>query len=309
MAAAGIGSLAPMTLTPESGISTILAVELVGVSLGIMQSIIHHSGNIYQTLVVIPGADRRLRVSTPFAGAFALFGLGLQPCTALAVYLANFADFNRLTTGLKIQMATACKAGAQISGWHVTVDGILMADIDIVFVSTTGALDPFTFTETSALPAITGTPALHTLGPVSFGTGVIVPGCVSSGGQIGSSPTILRTDGDFFARTAARLSATPVINLSHADPDSLLQVLTGLGISMSSPCVVYFKSFDATTGISENTGGISMTMAAGRLVPHGIDETANVVATTGVDVIGISTDGNATAPIVVATGVTVPTPP
>jgi hypothetical protein len=306
---AQIGSLAPMTVTPESGSSTILATEVVGVSLGIMQSIIHHSGNVYQTLVIIPGADRRIRVSTPFAGAFALFGLGLKPCTALACYLANFSDFNRLTTGLQMKMTASCKAGVQISGAHVSVDGILMADLDVVFVSTDGTVDPFTFTEAQALPAITGTPQLHTLGPVSFGTGVIIPGVTSSGLSIGSTPTILRTDGDFFARTAARLMATPVLNLNHADPDTLLQTLSILGLSMTSSFIAYFKSYDATTGMSEQSGGLSFTCAAGRVQPRSIELSQGVVATVGVDVVGISSDGNTAAPIVVATGVSVPTPP
>jgi hypothetical protein len=309
---ANISSLAPMSVTPESGSSTILATEVVGITLGIMSSIIHHSGNIYQTLVVIPGADRRVRISTPFAGAFALFGLGLKPCTALNLYLAKFSDFNRLTTGLSITLGASAKAAVQISGWHVNVDGILMADLDVIFISPDGIVDPFVLTDAAALPAITGTPALHTLGPVSFniaGTPTIIPGVISSGGTIGSQPTLLRTDGDFFGRTAARMSAQPVISITHADPEQLLDSLTQLGLSYAGNTVVYFRSYDPTTGINEATGGISMTMAAGRMVPHNIDESSNVVASTSVDIIGISTDGNTAAPIVVATNVTVPSPP
>jgi hypothetical protein len=311
---ASIASLSPMSLTASGGSGgvTILATELVNVSFGIFQTIHHHSGNVYPTLVVVPGAERRMRVQSPFAGAFALLGLALTPISALKVCLAKFADYNRLSTAShqQISLTSGCSAAAQISGCSVNIDGILMADIDIIFLSTDGATDPITITDNQSLPAITGTPTLHQVGPSTFGaTNTIIPGVVAAGLAMGAVPTILRTDGDFFARSAARLQATPIITLTHSDPAALIDSITQTGTYMVDEVLVYFKEYDVATGLCNQSNGISFTIAYGRVHPHGPDESSNVVATTMVDIIGVSPDGNATSPISVSTGVDVPTPP
>lgn len=305
-AAAIISSLAPMSVTVQGGSATTVATEMMGVTLGIMRTIHHHSGNVMPTLVVVPGADRRIRVGVPFQAAFNLLGLGLTQLSALSVYLATFSQFNRQTGAnhLMLSLTTACVAGAQITSWTVNVDGILMAVVDIILVSNDGATDPLTVTPSSALPAISGTPQLHTIGPVSF-NGTIYSGAVATSGSIGSNPTLLRTDGDFFGRTAARLQAEPSLSVTHADPVTLVQALTTLGANISS-VIAYFKAYDATTGMAEQTGGISITIALGRVHPLGPDTSQGQNATTGVEIIGICSDG-ATNPLAIATGVAVPT--
>lgn len=303
-AAALISSLAPCSLTPQGGEATTLATELVGITWGIKNTLHHHSGNVYPTLVVIPGADRRVRLSAPFLDTFNLLGVGLTQLSAASFYLAAFADFNRESGSnhQMISLTSECVAGAEIVGWNVSQDGILYATVDIVFLSNDGQTDPITITEDQDLPSISGSPTLTTLGPVSF-SGNIVSGVSNMGGQMGTTPAILKTDGDFFPRTAARLQADPVLTLTHSDPATLIQTLTADGISIAYNTIAYFRDFD-DNGVVSNTG-ISITLAAGRIIPHGPDANQGEIATTGVDLLGISADGGAN-PLVIATNVSIP---
>ena len=304
--AATISSLSPMTMTPNGGDLTTIATELVGVTWGIKSTMHHHSGNIYPTLVVVPGADRRIRLSVPFKSAFDVLGTGLTLLTQLAVYLRAFADFNG-EDGASHQMMSLtaeCMAGAEIVGWNVSQDGILYATVDVTFVSNDGTTDPLTITDDQDLPSISGTPQLHSLGPVSF-NGTIISGVSNSGGSMGTSPALLRTDGDFFARTAARLQADPVLNLTHSDPATLIGALTANGLSIAYNTILYFRDYNAETGVIESPDGISITLAAGRIHPHGPDANQGEISTTGVDLIGITSDGGEN-PLAIATGVTVP---
>jgi hypothetical protein len=304
-----ISSLAPLKVTPQGGSSTVLPCEMVGMTWGIKHQFFRHSGNVYATANVIPGADRRVRLSIPFYAAFEVFGLSLTQLSAMALYLAAFADFNR-ESGSNHQMmslSAACVAGAEIVGWTVSQDGILFATCDVVFLSSDGATDPITITDSQALPSVGATPLLHTVGPVSF-AGSIIPGVSSSGGSMGTSPMLLRTDGDLFGRSGARIMADPTITLMHSDPKTLIDNITQMGATIAYNTIVYFKSYDATTGESSTANGLSISLSAGNILPHGVDANQGEVATAGVDLLGISADG-AGNPLSVSTGVTVPTPP
>jgi hypothetical protein len=308
MSAAIIASLSPVTLTVDGGAEVTIPVESVGIPLGIMQKIHHHSGNVFATAVVVGGADRRVTLSVPMKIALTTFGLGLVKLTTFSAFLAKFADYNRLATAshLALRMVAGCAAAAQITGWSVSVDGILMANIEIVPLSTTGQLDPLELVPTQSLPAITGSPDLHTLGPVSINS-TVIPGLSSMSGSIGSSIAVQRTDGDLYARVAARIEATPTMSLTHEDPTTILQAVSLMGATIVS-VVVYAKAFDPTTGIAVQAGSLSFTMVSGRIHPSGPDASQGGVASTGLEVIGIS-DTGAVNPIAISTSVVAPVSP
>lgn len=303
-----ISSLAPVVLKKVGGLATTLAVEQVGVPLGIMQTLHNHSGNVFPTLVAVPGADRRMTLSIPIKPALDFFGLGLVKLDQCDTFLAKFEDYNRDdgTVHTKLGLNTGCFAAAQITGWSANVDGIVMATVEVVPISTTGQLDPLLLSETVDLPAITGSPALHTLGPVSV-NGTIIPGLSGHSGSIGSTIAVQRTDGDLYARVCARIEAKPTMGLTHQDPLTILSELTLMGVTITS-VIVYAKSYDPVSGIASQAGSISFTMVSGRLHPGGPDASQGSVASTSLEVLGISDDGG-TNPIAVNTNVVAPVSP
>lgn len=303
-----LSSLAPVTLVVGAGLPVTIPTEHVGVPLGIIQSLHNHSGNIFPTLVVVPGADRRVTLSVPMKIALDTFGLGLVKLTAFSAFFARFEDFNREGTAvhLALELNVACVAAAQISGWSVNVDGILMATVEIVPMSTTGQLDPLKLTPNVSLPVLAGSPALHTLGPVKV-NGTVIPGLSGESGSIGSSIAVQRTDGDLYARVCARIEAKPTMSLSHQDPVSILNSLTLMGIVITE-VVVYAKAYDPATGIAAQAGSISFTMVSGRIHPGGPDASQGGVVSTSIEVLGISDDG-ATNPIAINTNVVAPVSP
>jgi hypothetical protein len=303
-----LSSLAPVTLTKSGGAPLTIPTEHVGVPLGIIQSLHNHSGNVFPTLVAVPGADRRLTLRVPAKIAIDTFGLGLVKLTALSAFFSRFEDFNREDTAvhMAIQLNTGCVAAAQISGWSVNVDGIMMANIEIVPMSTTGQLDPLVISDNVDLPTMAGSPALHTLGPVKI-NGTVIPGLSGQSGNIGSSIAVQRTDGDLFARVCARIEAKPTMSLSHQDPKSILASLTLMGIVITE-VIVYAKAYDPATGVASQAGSISFTMVSGRIHPGGPDASQGGVASTSLEVLGISDDG-ATNPIAVNTNVVAPVSP
>jgi hypothetical protein len=305
MTAATISSLSPAVLAVDGGSSVTLATESVGLSLDIMGNLHHHSGNIFPTLVAVPGANPKAQLSVPFKSAFDLLGLGLKKLTTCNLFLAKFEDFNKTsdTEHLKIGLNTGCFACAEITGWSVSVDGIIMADIAINYLSTTGALNPVLLTPNSALPSISGSPDLHTLGPVSINSSII-PGLQSSGGSINAGPVVQRSDGDLFPRVAARIQAAPSMQLSHYDSVAILNALGTLGAVISA-VDVYLKSYDPANGVVGQTGGIKFAIVKGRIHPSGESASQGQVSSTDMEILGITTDGGAN-PFTVTTGVTVP---
>lgn len=307
---ADIFSLSPVVLAKASGGGdSTLPTEAVGVPLGIIHNTHYHSGNIFPTLVAVPGANPRMTLSIPAHAAFTFFGLALNKLTKADAFLAKFADYNKDSGSIhtKIALNTACAAAAQITGWSVNVDGTLMCQVEIVPLSTTGQLHPLLVTTGELLPAISGTAIIHNIGPVRI-NGTIIPGLSTSSGSMGANVDVRRTDGDKFSRTAARLQAAPSFSLSHEDPSALLVSLTTMGVDLSSAGVeVFFRRYDPVTGVTDSTGGILLAIAKGRIHPAGPESSQGQVATSGIDVIGIS-DGSTNA-LAVTLSTAVPTPP
>lgn len=288
-----INSLSPFTLTPSGGVSTTLATEGVGLSADIIQITHHHSGNVSPTAVLVPGATPRMQVSVPFKLAYDTFGFGVKKLTALDVYLAKFDDFVRAPGAVhqKYSLAAGAIAAAHITGWSVSADGVLMAQVEIIPLSSDGIVHPLSIIDNVSLPALSGSPILHTLGSIKI-NGTRILGANSNAANVAGAMTVQRTDGDKFPRAAARLQVMPTLQIGHSDPRTVLSQLGLLGADETATAEFFYKQYDPDTGVTRDDGGAyRLDVALGRFHPSGFDSSQGAVASTGITVHAIAPDG------------------
>jgi len=298
------------SLAPAKFNSTVVAVEKIGFSPGVIANPHQHSGNEFPTLVAIPGAEPRITLTMPFRSAYDVLGLGMTQLTAFELYLAKFAALTRATGSVhtKWALAASCTASAMITGASVTQDGVLMAEVEVRPLSNNGTTPPFARTDNNALPALASQPVLHTLGPISV-NGTVVPGLNAAGLDLGQNLDSQRTDGGLFPTLASRISAAPKITGTHADPVGMLAQLGSLlGVAASSNIIAYFRQYSVTTGeVSTGADSISVTVASGRMTPLDIVDSQGQIATMGIEIHGLSS--SATHPFAISVGATSPAIP
>lgn len=297
-------SLAPAKLN-----STVVPVERVGFSPGVIANPHQHSGNEYPTLVAIPGATPRITLTIPFRAAYDVLGLGISALTGFEVYLAKFGSLTRLATSThtKWALTTDCTAAAIITGASVNQDGLLMAEVEVYPLSNNGTTHPLTRTDNNAMPTLSAQPTLHTSGPLSI-NGTVIPGVASYGIDLGQRLEVQRTDGALYPLLAVRVDAAPKLTATHADPVTMINALGSLlGANISSNVVAYFRQL-ATSGITD-TGAtaVSITVASGRVLPLEVTSAQGQVATMGLEVHGLSS--SATHPFAMSVSATAPAIP
>lgn len=297
-------SLAPAKLN-----ATVVPVERIGFSPGVLANPHQHSGNEYPTLVAITGATPRITLTIPFRAAYDVLGLGITVLTAFEVYLAKFGALTRLATSThtKWALTTSCTAAAIITGASVNQDGLLMAEVEVYPLSNTGVAHPLTRTDNNAMPTLAAQPILHTAGPLSL-NGTVIPGVASYGIDLGQRLEVQRTDGALYPLLAVRVDAAPKLTATHADPVTMIAGLGSLlGNSISANVIAYFRQL-ATTGIVD-TGAtaVSITVASGHVLPLEVTSAQGQVATMGLEVHGLSS--TATHPFVASITATAPAIP
>jgi len=301
MTTAVIYSSAPITMN-----ATTLAVSNLQLPHEVAVDGFRHSGNEFASVLAVSGAAPRVRFSTPFAAAYTLIGLKALKLTTCNIYLSKFSDGLKLATSThrKWALTSSCTALACIRGASVSNRGLLMADVEIVFLSNDGQAHPLTASDANALPTLGSEPALHTLGPATI-NGTTTGGYLSCSLDLGAEITVALSDGDRFPRVAAYVGGTPIISCEHTDPVTLSTVTGLTGVALSSNFVQYFRTYDTSTHLS-GTDGLSLTVASGRVVLDTIGSDNLAVATGSLRVLPLST--STTHPIVVASGATVPSP-
>lgn len=298
------------SLAPAKFNSTVVPVERIGFSAGIIANPHQHSGNEYPTLIAIPGATPRVTLTVPWRAAYDSLGLGINVLTAFEIYLAKFASLTRASGSVhtKWALTASCTAAAMITGASVNQDGILMAEVEVVPLSNTGLAHPLTRTDNNAMPSLASQPVLHTIGPMSI-NGTVVPGLQSCGIDLGQRLEVQRTDGTLYPILATRMDAAPRLTAGHADPVGMYAQLGSLlGVDITSNVVAYFRQYSATTGIiSSGSDAVSITVASGRVVPLEVPASQSTVATIGLEVHGLSS--SATHPFAVSVSATAPAIP
>lgn len=296
------------SLAPGKFGATVVPFKSVGLTPSVALNPEQNSGDLFPKLIKIPGADPRIQVTMPFGPAYAALGLGVTELTALEIYLAKFSSYARAAGSVhtKWALATNARAAAMITGWSVDQDGDLNAVVDIALLGDATAMaHPLVQTDNNALPTLASQPTLYTLGPMSI-NGTVRPGLMSAGVDLGQSLDIRRTDGSRYPTSAGLLGGAPKMVGEHGDPVTLLGVLGLIGLHITSNLIQYFRRYDATSGVVSDTAGsaLSVTMAAGYMIPTSIDAGQLSVARTGIEAHGTSVSG--THPLAISTGATVP---
>jgi hypothetical protein len=298
------------SMAPAKFGTTVIPVERIGFSAGVIANPHQHSGNEYPTLVSIPGASPRITLTVPWRAAYDTLGLSINVLTAFEIYLAKFASLIRSASSVhtKWALTASCTAAAQITGASVNQDGILMAEVEVVPLSNDGTSHPLTRTDNNALPTLASQPVLHGLGPVSI-NGTVVPGLQSGGVDLGQRLDVQRTDGALYPIVAARIDASPKLSATHADPVGMYAQLGSLlGANITSNVVAYFRQYSATTGVIDTgSTAVSITVASGRVVPLEVSVGHGQVATIGLEVHGLSS--SSTHPFAVSVSATAPAIP
>ena len=295
-----IYSLAPLVIN-----STTLATQGLQLSPEVALDAFRHSGNEFASVLVAPGAAPRIRFSTPFKAAFDLIGLKVLKVTTLGVYLAKFVDALRLTGSARSYSLNGAAVGfAYITGASVAQQGILMADVEIILLSIDGTTHPLSVSDAGTLPTLASQPALHTLGGTTI-NGTTIAGVESVTIDLGPQIEARVTDGALYPTVCSYLGGAPMLMGEHADPVTLLTTLGLLGVAASSNIVQYFREYNASTGLTGTTG-LSLTIAAGKIVPEAQSADNLAMAKTGFRVQPLSS--TSTHPFVIATGASVPSP-
>ncbi len=241
MTAAIINSLAPLKLN-----STVLAIEGLSVSPDVMAQAYRHSGNLYPSIMAVAGAAPTIRFKTPFYAAYLLIGIGAAPlkCT-------TFVDAARASTSVHTKYALATSPGAAlgfatIQGASVDQNGILMADVKVVFTSYDGMTYPLVTTTNNALPTLASEPALYSRGPASL-NGSIISGNGSASLDLTVHDQSLASDGDLYPRTYAALGYDRGVGVHFLDGISAWASIGVIGTAISSNFIQYFRAYDQTT--------------------------------------------------------------
>lgn len=304
MAAATLTSLAPLTLG-----STTLATANLRVSPDVATIMHRNSGNEFPSVVAVPGAAPRISFSTPFYEAYNLIGLKGTPFSTANVYLAKFASGIRSASSVHVKYAltASCSVFAYIKSLAGSQGGIIMAEVELVYLSNDGTTYPFTPSTSNALPSLASQPALRTIGPATL-NGTTTAGISSINVDLAPAIETMVNDGDLYPRTCAYEGGTPVITCEHMDPDALRAAIGLTGSAISSNAIIYLRDYDTTSQLASTTG-VSLTVASGRIVPVEWGADNLQVAKGGFRVDCLSTPTTPTThPIVVATGASVPTP-
>jgi hypothetical protein len=293
-------SAAPITLN-----ATTLAADDISLSAGVASEVHRHSGNLFGSVLVVPGSAPRVTFRTPFYEAFALIGLKSLRLTTFNLYFAKFVDGVRESgsTHLKYGLTASCFGHAIITGASVSQNGILMAEVEVALASNDGMTHPLT-AATAALPSLGSQPALRTLGSVTI-NGTTTGGYVSASLDLGNKLESTTSDGEKHPRVVTYTGGDPVLSFEHNDPATLWAAIGLVGSAITSNVVAYFRDYSTTTQLTLTTG-LSLTIASGRVIPESFGASSLGVARTGIRVVGLSTSD--THPCVIATGATVAVP-
>jgi hypothetical protein len=301
MTAAVIYSLSPLTLN-----STTLATTNLRVNPEIAAMMHRTSGNEFASVQAVTGATPRITFSTPYYEAYNLIGLKTLKCTVCSVYLAKFVDGIRSASSVhsKYTLASSALGFAYIKSISGSLNGIVMADVEVILLSSDGTTHPLVPSQNNALPSLGSQPALRTIGPFTI-NGTTIAGTSSVSIDLGASMEAMSSDGDLYPRVCAYKGGDPVITVEHNDPETVRATLGFTGAALASNFIQYFKTIDATTQLASATAD-SLTVASGRCMPQefGADNLQVARGSLKVNCLSSST----THPIVVATGATSPTP-
>lgn len=294
-----IRSLAPLRVN-----ATVLPIADLQVSPDIQSEAFRHSGNEFASAITVPGAAPRIRWKTPAKTAIDLIGLKVLKATVFDVHFAKFIDGIRSAAGVhtKLGLATNAVGMVYIRRFAVQDRGVCWAECEAALLSADGMTHPFAAPTGVALPTLASQPALHTLGPTEI-NGNTYGG--ATGLSVDLGPDVMvglegsPGDGLLYPMAAAYRGGSPMIEVEHGDPVALLTPLAQIGAAIGTSFKQWLRDYDAVNHVALATG-VSLTVAAGRIIPIDYGADSGRLNRGGVRVEGLST--TTSHPIVVATG-------
>lgn len=281
---AAISSLGPITIN-----ATTIATLGWSMSPEIVKAAQSHSGLPYPTIETTSGANPKVAFRCYFQDIYALVGSTILAATTFSVYLSKYTTLIRdaASTHLRMALATSCVAAVQIMSTTVDQDGMLIANCEAELTANDSTTHPFAITTNNALPALTAEPIKHTLGPFVLDT-VGIPGVQSATIEFNPALTMSRSDGDLYPRVGAQIQGSPRVTIGHKDPRAVLASLGLIGANVTTSAIQYFRRYDATTGLAGAANGISVTLGVCRVAPAAIEAEQGGIATTGFELVGLS---------------------
>jgi hypothetical protein len=307
--AAVLRSLAPIGIN-----AAVLPTTGVRWTPGALDEAFQHSGNEFATHNRQPGADVRCMATIPFWDAYNLIGWKSLKCTTLNVFEAKYVDATRQTGAVHRKYALTASAVAHATIRSVSLDGprgVAMAEVEFLYLAQEGTATthPITTTDNNAIPALTAGPTLNGGGPITA-LGTNYNGVLVSSLDTGNRLEAFTHAGDKYPTVCQYSGGDPMVRGTWSDPVGMLDAigLEGDDLAASPVTALWFRDYDATTGVLGLTG-VKITLSRGRIMPDGDLSSVN----RGVDSIGFritcladpSTPG--THPWVTASGQTMPT--
>ncbi len=294
-----IAGMSPLLLD-----TTKLAIQDLEFTPDIVSNPFRHSGNEFPSVGVLPGGRPAMRFKTPFVAAFNYISLKAKLATAAEIYFATFANGLRQSGAnhAKLSLNTSAKAFNWISGASVRQNGLLMADVTTMFLSSDGVANPLVYSASgNTLPVLSAEPQLNTLGPIGR-NGTRKDGAANLGFANNCIIVSPVNDGDKFPKTATLFGAEPKFMVEHQDP---MLMLTDLGLEGEAitSMALFFAGIDPNNGRRQTTG-VSLTATLGHRYPGSFKWALNDPASVGIVADLLSIDG--THPIAVNTAATLP---
>lgn len=257
------------TLAPIQLNATKLATRNVTLTAGVLNEQSWHSGQLYPTLQLVPGANPVVSFETPFAAAYSLIGMGAIQVTTLDIYFAKYLSTGVKSTSTdhtKVSLAASAVGIAVISNISVSQDGLLVATVEITLQSSNGTTHPMS-PSTGSIIALDAQPTLHTSGGCKLAN-TTTDGVTGWSIDMGQRIQSIRSDGDMYPTVVAYSGGNPSLTLQFDDVATLLAAIDLVGETASTTTIVYGRPYSTTTGIvSTGATAVSITLAGGLIIP------------------------------------------
>lgn len=294
------------TMTPIKLNATVLATENVNYSPGNQAQMVRHSGLPYASSIIQASAAPRLTFRTFFEPAFTLLGFAITRLTAVEFDQQTYTNFAANAGGVKYELATSALAYAYITNVSEGTNGIIMADVEVIFLSSNGTTHPLQEQASAlAILKLAAEPQKQVRGPLVInGTGIDGVTSISLSTGIRAIPAE-PVDGDTYSQTVVDDGGDFTMSIGHNGAKPALAAITHDGVDISSNVVMYLRDVDAE-GLTTGSSGVSFTVAAGRVTVESLAQSIGATDACTINVMAIDDDLDRSVPVAVSVSATLP---
>ncbi len=269
-------------------------------------------GDISASMIRRAGSRPAFRFTAPLASVWTALASFLPvSLSAFEMHAALFSGVSRIATGAtQFKMDTtaghalvfAVITGIAPTGGPVPV---IMAEVTCYVCAPNGLTDPI-ISSTGALPTLSATPDLHTMGPL-MDNATAYWGTKSWRIDTGVGMEPIQFDGMFYPTTYRQGAIQASATISHADAVAVYAALTSDGKDATGAgFILWARGYNMTTKVLDTTG-YTFTFANAFANLAQITLSGTNIAETGITLMSYAAPGTLTHPITVATSATLPT--